>query len=71
MITLAMIENGAKVFAIGRHRENLDEIVKRYGGDGNERGVIVPVIGDVTDKEALGKVVKEIEGQAEGGIQVL
>ncbi|KAH8088127.1 short chain dehydrogenase/reductase [Filobasidium floriforme] len=71
MITLAMIENGAKVFAIGRHRENLDEIVKRYGGDGKERGLIVPVVGDVTDKESLGKVVKEIEGQAEGGIQIL
>jgi NADP-dependent 3-hydroxy acid dehydrogenase YdfG len=66
-----MIENGAKVFAIGRHRENLDEIVKRYGGDGKERGLIVPVVGDVTDKESLGKVVKEIEGQAEGGIQIL
>ena len=71
MITLAMIENGAKVFAIGRHRENLDEIVKRYSGDGKERGVIVPIVGDVTDKESLKSLVKEIEGQTEGGIQVL
>jgi NADP-dependent 3-hydroxy acid dehydrogenase YdfG len=71
MITLGMIENGARVYAIGRHKESLDEIVKRYSGDGKERGVIVPIVGDVTDKESLLNVVKQIEGQAEGGLQVL
>jgi NADP-dependent 3-hydroxy acid dehydrogenase YdfG len=71
MITTAMIENGAKVFAVGRNKESLDKIVELYGGDGKERGVIVPVQGDVTDKDSLRKIVKEIGDQAEGGIQVL
>lgn len=73
MITLALVENGAKVFAISRHRENLDETVKRYSGPGGkgQRGMIVPIAGDVTDKEGLKALVKEIEGQAAGGIQVL
>ena len=74
MITLGMIENGARVYAIGRHKDSLDEIVRRYSGskDGKDgRGVIVPVVGDVTDKQSLMDVVKQIGEQAEGGLQVL
>jgi len=74
MITLGMIENGARVYAIGRTKDSLDEIVRRYSGskDGKDgRGVIVPVVGDVTDKDSLMEVVKKIGEQAEGGLQVL
>jgi NAD(P)-dependent dehydrogenase (short-subunit alcohol dehydrogenase family) len=83
MITLGMIENGARVYAIGRTKEALDEIVRRYSGSGSSaseggkdggkdgRGMIVPIVGDVTDKESLRGVVKQIEEHAEGGLQVL
>jgi NADP-dependent 3-hydroxy acid dehydrogenase YdfG len=41
MCTLALVENGARVFITGRTQEKLDEVVKRYSGDGQERGQII------------------------------
>lgn len=41
MCTLALVENGAKVYIVGRTQEKLDEVVQRYSGDGQERGQII------------------------------
>lgn len=71
MITLALVENGAKVFITGRRAEALQEVVKRYSGDGQKRGQIVAVQGDVTDKQSLQNIVGEVSKQASGGINIL
>jgi short-subunit dehydrogenase len=42
MITLALVENGCKVFVTSRDKSKLEDVVKRYGGDGKERGEIIP-----------------------------
>jgi len=71
MLTLALIENGCKVYAIGRSNDKLQEIIRRYSGDGTERGQIVAVPGDITKKESLIQIVKTIEGHEPNGIQIL
>lgn len=42
MQTLALIENGAKVLIVSRDEEKLEDVAKKYGGDGQARGEIVP-----------------------------
>jgi len=42
MQTLALIENGAKVFIVSRTLEKLEDVAKKYGGQG--RGEIVPYV---------------------------
>jgi short-subunit dehydrogenase len=42
MITLALVENGCKVFITSRDISKLEDVMKRYSGDGNERGEIIP-----------------------------
>ncbi|OCF56739.1 hypothetical protein L486_05593 [Kwoniella mangroviensis CBS 10435] len=71
MQTLALVENGAKVFITSRNAEKLQDVAKKYGGDGNSKGEIVAVQGDISNKEGIEKLVKEIESQAKDGINVL
>ncbi|KAJ9103863.1 hypothetical protein QFC21_002325 [Naganishia friedmannii] len=71
MITLALVENGCKVFITSRDKSKLEDVVKRYGGDGKERGEIIPVEVDITSKDSLVNAVKVIEPQAPKGIQIL
>lgn len=42
MITLALVENGAKVFITSRNAEKLQDVTKKYSGDGQDRGEIIP-----------------------------
>jgi NADP-dependent 3-hydroxy acid dehydrogenase YdfG len=42
MQTLALIENGARVFITSRNAEKLQDVAKKYGGDGQKRGEIIP-----------------------------
>ena len=42
MITLALVENGCKVFITSRDKAKLEDVVRLYSGDGKERGEIVP-----------------------------
>ncbi|CAN8099958.1 unnamed protein product [Discula destructiva] len=59
MITQALAINGAKVYITGRTGEKLDRVVKVYGKD--IEGEIVALKGfDVTSKEHISKLVKEI-----------
>lgn len=62
MITQALAVNGAKVYITGRTAEKLDRVVDTYGKDID--GEIVPLHGfDVTDKQQIAKLVKEIESR--------
>ena len=53
--------NGAKVYITGRTAEKLDNVVKTYGQDID--GEIIPITADVTSKESIAKLVKEIESR--------
>lgn len=44
MQTIALIENGAKVFIVSRDEEKLKDVAKKYGGDGQARGEIIPYV---------------------------
>lgn len=41
MCTLALVENGCKVYITGRKKEKLDSVVRQYSGDVKERGEII------------------------------
>ncbi|WVR05585.1 hypothetical protein IAU60_002604 [Kwoniella sp. DSM 27419] len=71
MQALALAENGTKVFITSRNEEKLKDVAKKYGGDGQSRGEIVPVAGDISNKEGIKKLVAEIEKQTPNGINVL
>ncbi|KAF2086463.1 NAD(P)-binding protein [Saccharata proteae CBS 121410] len=61
MCTQALAVNGAKVYIVGRTKEKLDQVVKVHGQ--NIAGEIIPIVGDVTDKDGVEKLVKEIESR--------
>jgi len=68
MATQALSANGAKVYILGRREEYLATVVEKYG-KGIE-GEIVPIPGDVTNKDDIKRIAKEI-GEREGGIHLL
>ncbi|MCJ1397827.1 hypothetical protein MMC11_001023 [Xylographa trunciseda] len=57
--TLAV--NGAKVYIVGRTEEKLENVVKAHGQ--NIAGEIIPLVGDITSKSSIKKLVKEIESK--------
>ncbi|OLN86573.1 Rhamnolipids biosynthesis 3-oxoacyl-[acyl-carrier-protein] reductase 5 [Colletotrichum chlorophyti] len=59
MATQALASNGAKVYITGRTREKLDKVVEQYGK--NIEGEIIPIEADLTKKEEITKLVKELE----------
>ncbi|EON60829.1 hypothetical protein W97_00038 [Coniosporium apollinis CBS 100218] len=61
MITQALAVNGAKVYIVGRTKEKLDTVVKAHGQ--NIAGEIIPIVGDVSKKEGVEALVKEIESK--------
>ncbi|KAF2178699.1 short-chain dehydrogenase [Zopfia rhizophila CBS 207.26] len=61
MITQALAVNGAKVYIVGRTEEKLNRVAEIYGK--NIAGQIIPLVGDVTDKEGVKKLVQEIESR--------
>jgi len=58
MATQALAVNGAKVYIIGRTKEKLDRVVETHGKV--IQGDIIAITGDVTDKQGIEKLVKEI-----------
>lgn len=62
MLAKALAHNKAKrVYIIGRRKAKLDDAVEQIG----RGGVVVPLVGDITDQESLKKmadVVREREG---------
>lgn len=62
MVTQALAVNGAKVYITGRTPEKLEKVVETYGKD--TEGEIIALKGfDVTDKQQISKLVKEIESR--------
>ncbi|KAF5869036.1 putative short chain dehydrogenase reductase family protein [Botrytis fragariae] len=66
MMTRALALNGAeKVYIIGRRKEVLESAASSV-----DTGNIIPIVGDVTDKEAVASIVSKIESEV-GYINVL
>ncbi|THW01077.1 NAD(P)-binding protein [Aureobasidium pullulans] len=61
MATQAFAVNGAKVYIIGRTKEKLDRVAEIYGKD--IPGQIIPIQGDISKKESIAAMVKEIESK--------
>lgn len=61
MATQAFAVNGAKVYIIGRTKEKLDKVAEIYGKD--ILGQIIPIQGDISKKESIAAMVKEIESK--------
>lgn len=62
MITQALAVNGAKVYITGRSEDKLDKVKETYGKD--IEGDIIPLSGfDVTSKDHITKLVKEVESR--------
>ena len=59
MCTQALAVNGAKVYITGRTEEKLENVVKTHGQD--IEGEIIPITADITKKEEITKLIKEIE----------
>ncbi|APA08613.1 hypothetical protein sscle_04g033830 [Sclerotinia sclerotiorum 1980 UF-70] len=59
MMTRALALNGAaKVYIIGRRKEPLEAAASSI-----ETGNVIPIVGDVTDKEVLASIVSRIESE--------
>ncbi|EGG13090.1 uncharacterized protein MELLADRAFT_51312 [Melampsora larici-populina 98AG31] len=69
MCTEALATHGAKVYITGRREEVLKRAVDSY--QQHATGQIVAIQADVTSKDDLKKLVKEIEGKEPNGIQIL
>jgi NAD(P)-dependent dehydrogenase (short-subunit alcohol dehydrogenase family) len=61
MITQALAANGAKVYIVGRTASKLDKVVETYNKD--IEGSIIALQGDVTSKDDVARLVKEIESR--------
>ncbi|KAH8588030.1 hypothetical protein B0O99DRAFT_525746 [Bisporella sp. PMI_857] len=59
MITQALAVNGAKVYIVGRTGEKLETVANQYNGDDVD-GEIIPLQGDVSKKEDIGRLYDEI-----------
>jgi len=63
MMTQALAVNGAKVYIVGRTGEKLDTVAKTYGQD--IRGEIVPIQADITSKDDIANLYKQISEKEE------
>ncbi|KAF2197470.1 NAD(P)-binding protein [Delitschia confertaspora ATCC 74209] len=61
MATQALAVNGAKVYIVGRTGEKLDRVVEVHGK--GIAGEIIPITGDVSNKDGVNKILKEIESK--------
>ncbi|KAG9847416.1 hypothetical protein KCU77_g8292, partial [Aureobasidium melanogenum] len=68
MITQALVTNGAKVYITGRRKEKLDKAIELYS---TGPGSIHALPGDVSDKEDVIRLAKEMESKEPNGIHLL
>ena len=61
MCAQALAVNGAKVYIVGRTEEKLQTVAKIHGK--NIAGEIIPLVGDITSKENIEQLVKEISSR--------
>ncbi|WWC68335.1 uncharacterized protein I206_102260 [Kwoniella pini CBS 10737] len=72
MQTIALSQNGAKVFITSRNFEKLKDVAEKYGKNlNNNGGEIIPIKGDISNKNDIENLVKEIEIQSKDGINIL
>jgi NADP-dependent 3-hydroxy acid dehydrogenase YdfG len=71
MIAQAYANNGARVYITSRREETLRASASKWGATlAHPKGKIIPVQADITDKESIQGLVKEIGGK-EGHVDVL
>lgn len=63
MAVQALAVNGAKVYIVGRTEEKLQTVADTYGK--GIAGSIIPLVADITSKEHIQNLVKEIESREE------
>lgn len=68
MITQALVANGAKVYITGRREETLKQTAELYS---TGPGSIHVIQADVSDKNDVLKIAKELETKEPKGIQLL
>ena len=61
MCTQALAINGAKVYVVGRTEEKLQTVVEKHSE--GIAGEIIPITADVTDKDDITRLAKEIESR--------
>lgn len=61
MAVQALAVNGAKVYVVGRTEEKLETVASTYGK--GIAGQIIPLPGDVSDKNDIKRLVKEVESR--------
>ncbi|KAJ5082180.1 hypothetical protein N7532_011223 [Penicillium argentinense] len=61
MATQALAVNGAKVYITGRTEEKLERVAELYNQDIS--GQIIPITSDITNKDSINKLVKEISSR--------
>ncbi|KAK5018088.1 hypothetical protein BJ546DRAFT_981224 [Cryomyces antarcticus] len=61
MCTQALAVNGAKVYIVGRTEDKLQRVAETYGKD--IAGEIIPITADISQKEEIKSLVKEIESK--------
>ncbi|KAI9776973.1 MAG: hypothetical protein M1835_005352 [Candelina submexicana] len=61
MCVQALAVNGAKVYIVGRTEEKLQTVAETHGKD--IAGQIIPLVGDISDKQDIKRIVKEIESK--------
>lgn len=61
MCAQALAVNGAKVYIVGRTEEKLERVVEAHGK--GIAGEIIPLVADITSKDEIRKLVKEIESR--------
>lgn len=59
MMAQGFAENGATVYIVGRRAEKLEEAARNYAQYSNGKGKLVPLPGDVSSKDAIGKIVQD------------
>jgi hypothetical protein len=67
MQTLALAQNGAKVYITSRNADKLNHVAEQYKSSGE----IVPVVGDITSKDGIAKIVEQISKESPNGINIL
>ena len=67
MCTQALAANGATVYIIGRRKEALDTAVENH----SKGGKIIPMQGDISDKQDCIRLAKEIGDKEPNGIHLL
>ena len=68
MITQALVTNGSKVYITGRREEALQKVVDQYStGPGN----IIPLPGDISSKDDVERLAKEVSSKERNGIHLL